>query len=109
MALLAAPSSACDVYKVVAAVCYNKCRLRRLFPDGPRKSAIMECMVTVVELLTESVERPPPEFGRTGGLELLSSLVGASSVAVAASVAATTTSTTSLTTMSTSVQTIDEE
>ena len=43
---------------------------------APRKAVINECFVTIIELLTEAVECPPPEFARHGGLRLLSSLAG---------------------------------
>ena len=79
MSILVDGVTSVDVYKIISTVCYGRRRLRRLLRDGPRKSAINECLVTVVGLLTEAIERPPPELARDGGLGLLSSLAGASS------------------------------
>ena len=80
MTLLAASASNADVYKIIFTVCYSRRRLKRLLHDGPRKAAIQECLVTVVELLTEAIERPPPAFAQGGGLGLLSALAGGSYV-----------------------------
>ena len=104
-----------DVYKVISTVCYGRRRLRRLLQDGPRKSAINECLVTVVELLTEAVERPRPELARDGGLGLLSSLAGApglatttrmSTASVSAQSVAELATTTRMSTASVSVQSV---
>ena len=66
--LLADGCKTLDVYKVISTVCYSRRPLRRLLRDGPRKSAINECLITVVELFTEAVEAPPTEIVREGGL-----------------------------------------